>query len=454
MSKIQILNFTPCWVLWQGFLHASRIPEMIKNQMNQDLQSPYRIPDLSPEQENALELLRSGENVFLTGGAGSGKSFLIRAFMRELDNKQMPILASTGAAAVLLGGRTFHSFFGLGIMEGGVDATYERAVKDPRLMSRLRRIEGVIIDEISMISGSALMLAEALSQRARESKLPWGGMRVIVVGDFAQLPPVTQTGKRDWCFLNEAWTNSGFQNCILSHNQRVQDDHFLDVLSDVRHGKVSPRVKEFLDSQKKHHDPNHPGTRLFPRKLQSEQFNQAKLDEIPEEAVSIDTIYFGSEKHIEILMKNAPVPQQLVLKVGCQVLFLQNDPQKRWVNGTRGVVREIHPDKIIVEKQNRREVQVDKSSFSIQDSEGNVTASAIQFPLTLGYATTIHKSQGATLDDLWCDLSSLWEPGHAYVALSRLRSAEGLHLINWNPKSIIVDPQVIQFYQQLEVRNL
>ena len=411
-------------------------------------------PDLSPEQQDALELLRSGDNVFLTGGAGSGKSFLVRYFMRELDPKLMPILASTGAAAVLLGGRTFHSFFGLGIMEGGPDAAYERASKDPRLMARLRRVEGVIIDEISMISGSALMIAEALTQRARESKLPWGGMRVIVVGDFAQLPPVTQTSTRDWCFLNETWERSGFQNCLLSHNQRVQDDEFLDILNDVRHGRVSERVRDFLNDKMREHDQEHPGTRLFPRRLQSEKFNQSKLDEIREEPVTIDSIYFGSEKHIEAMMKNAPVPVKLVLKVGCRVLFLQNDPQKRWVNGTRGTVTDIQPDKIMVKKQGGREVQVDKSSFSIQDAEGNVMASVIQYPLTLGYATTIHKSQGATLEDLWCDLSSLWEPGHAYVALSRLRSANGLHLLGWNPRSIIVDPQVIQFYKKLELRSL
>lgn len=410
--------------------------------------------DLSSEQANALELLRSGENVFLTGGAGSGKSFLIRQFMKELDSKEMPILASTGAAAVLLGGRTFHSFFGLGIMEGGPDATYQRASKETRLMSRLRKVEGVIIDEISMIPGQALMIAEALAQRARESKLPWGGMRIISVGDFAQLPPVTQSGQRDWCFINAVWKQSGFQTSMLSHNQRVSDNLFLDVLSDVRHGLSSERVRDFLNEHIQEHDEDHPGTRLFGRKIYAEKFNEKKLTELDEEEVTIDSIYFGSEKHVELLMKTAPVPVKLILKLGCRVMFLQNDPQKRWVNGTRGVITDIETDKITVKKDNGREVQVDKASFALQDAEGNIMASVIQFPLTLAYATTIHKSQGATLDDLWCDLSSLWEPGHAYVALSRLRSSEGLHLIGWSPRSIIVDPKVLDFYKQLERNHL
>jgi ATP-dependent exoDNAse (exonuclease V) alpha subunit len=404
---------------------------------------------LSPEQEHALELLRSGENVFLTGGAGSGKSYLIRHFMGELDPKQTPILASTGAAAVLLGGRTFHSFFGLGIMEGGVDATYERGSKDHRLLKRLSSVEGVIIDEISMIPGAALMIAEALAQKARDSKLPWGGMRIICVGDFAQLPPVTRTGDRDWAFRNEVWQRSGFQVCQLSHNQRVQDNDFLDVLSDVRYGKVTPRVFEFLSEKVRPHDEEDSGTRLFGRRDMSENFNQKKLAEIDEDEVTIDSIYIGSEKHVETLIRMAPVPQKLTLKVGCRIIFLQNDPQKRWINGTRGTVTKIEADKITVRKDHGREVNTEKTTFSLQDAEGNVTATVIQFPLTLAYATTIHKSQGATLDELWCDLRSLWEPGQAYVALSRLRSADGLKLVGWNPRSIIVDPKVIDFYCSL-----
>lgn len=409
---------------------------------------------LSDEQSFALDLLRSGENVFLTGGAGSGKSFLIRHFMQELDPESMPILASTGAAAVLLGGRTFHSFFGLGIMEGGPDVTYQKCLKDARLLKRLKRVEGVIIDEISMIPGAALMIAEALAQQARGSKLPWGGMRVVAVGDFAQLPPVTKSQQeRDWCFLNPVWGMTGFQVCTLTHNQRLQDREFLDVLADVRKGIVTPLVKQFLDKKITPHDPQAKGTRLFPRRDQAEEYNQKKLSEIKSDEVIIESIYLGQEKHIEYLMKSAPVPVQLKLKIGCRVLFIQNDPQLRWVNGTQGTISKIEIDKIIVKKEKGREVTVDKSSFSMQDAEGNIVASVIQFPVTLAYATTIHKSQGATLDELWCDLSRLWEPGQAYVALSRLRTSEGLNLIGWSSRSIIVDPKVVLFYRKAERKS-
>ncbi|MBC7465281.1 MAG: AAA family ATPase, partial [Bdellovibrio sp.] len=365
---------------------------------------------------------------------------------------QMPILASTGAAAVLLGGRTFHSFFGLGIMEGGPEATFNRIMNDAKTLKRIRQVEGVIIDEISMIPGDALNVAERISQMAKESTLPWGGLRIIAVGDFGQLPPVTKHGqKRDWSFLTETWQRTGFQNSLLNFNQRIQDSHFLKVLADVREGKVSPLARDFLEMHTKDHDEDHPGTRLFPRRDQSEMYNQKKLSEINEAEHVVDSIFIGEKRFIDVLSKSAPVPAQLKLKIGCRILFLKNDPQKRYVNGTRGTLVSHESDHLVVKKDGGREVKVEKISFSLLDADGNVKASVIQFPVNLAYATTIHKSQGATLDELWCDLGSLWEPGHAYVALSRLREPSGLHIVRWSPRSFIVDPAVQKFYQNLPV---
>lgn len=411
---------------------------------------------LSDEQKLALELLKSGDNIFLTGGAGSGKSFVVREFMKDQDSELLPILASTGAAAVLLGGRTFHSFFGIGIMEGGLEATLARASKDQKLMKRLAKVEGVVIDEISMIPGVALQAAEFLCQTSRQSTLPWGGLRVIAVGDFGQLPPVTPYGKkRDWCFLHEVWKKTQFINYELKINQRVNETNYLEILESIRTGKMNLNVKNFLNSRLKIHDENHSGTRLFPRREQSDGYNQKKLMEIPHEEEIIDSIYLGEEKYITQLKKNAPVPEVLKLKKDSRIIFLKNDAQKRWVNGTRGVVVDIKPDEIIVRKERLdqsgfgREVKVEKMQFSLLDADGFSKASVIQFPLALGYATTIHKSQGATLDELWCDLGSLWEPGQAYVALSRLRDSNGLHIVRWSERSIITDPEVVKFYSSI-----
>jgi ATP-dependent DNA helicase PIF1 len=409
------------------------------------------LPQLSDEQVKAFEMCQSGENVFLTGGAGSGKSFVIREFMKDKNDKELPILASTGAAAVLLGGRTFHSFFGLGIMEGGAAGTFQRVMNDQKTMKRIKQVEGVIVDEISMIPGEALMVAEMLAQHARGSSLPWGGMRLIAVGDFGQLPPVTKFGqKRDWCFLNDVWRKTDFQVCHLNLNQRIQNNQFLNVLADIRQGRLTEAAKEFLQEHTKPHDEDHPGTRLFPKRDQAEEYNQRKLAEINEDEHLIDSIYLGEQKYVEILGKSAPVPALLKLKVGCRILFLKNDPQKRWVNGTRGVLTEYYPDYLVVRKEGGREVKVEKFSFSLLDADGNVKASVIQFPVNLAYATTIHKSQGATLDELWCDLGALWEPGHAYVALSRLRDPSGLHIVRWSPRSFVTDPAVTNFYEKCQ----
>lgn len=404
--------------------------------------------ELSAEQSRAMDILRSGENVFLTGGAGSGKSHLIREFRAGIEPKTMPLLASTGAAAVLLEGRTFHGFFGLGIMEGGPGATMARASEDPRLMQRLRSIEGVIIDEISMVPSSALEVAEALARKARGSQLPWGGLRIIAVGDFAQLPPVTRHGqRREWAFLSPVWERTGFVSVVLHQNHRVYDQDFLDVLGEVRQGLVTERVRDFLDLHLRENDDTDKCPRLFPRREQVEKYNRFELDQLPGEEKVFDSIYFGSEKAMEVLRKAGPVPARLTLKEGARVLFAQNDPQKRWVNGTRGTVVEMSTDKITVEKENWRHVTVERTQFSLLDAEGRNVASVINFPLVLGYATTIHKSQGATLDELWVNLSQLWEPGQAYVALSRLRAGSGLRLLAWSPKSFLVDPQVIHFYK-------
>lgn len=408
--------------------------------------------ELSDDQQKALQLLRSGENVFLTGGAGSGKSTVIRELMRSLNPKEMPVLASTGAASVLVGGRTFHSFFGLGIMDGGEFKTLEKARNDKRLFSRLRKVEGFILDEVSMISASAFRTAEQIAKEARESSLPWGGMRVITVGDFAQLPPVTKGfGKtqREWAFLDSSWIGTDFQIGVLDHNHRTQDKEFLDILFSVRTGKVDERVTAFLDHHVEEHFEDSEGTRLFPLRAQAESFNQKKLSEIDSEEKIFPTVYFGDERFIENLKKSAPIVENLVLKVGCEILLIQNDPQRRWVNGSRGEILDFLKESLLVRLASGREVEVDKVMFSLQNADGNVTASAINYPVTLGYASTIHKSQGATLDKVWLDLTRLWEPGHAYVALSRLRSPKGLHLMGWSPKSILVDPRVEKFYSDL-----
>lgn len=404
---------------------------------------------LCEEQINALNQLNSGENVFLTGQAGSGKSFLIREFIKEMGLKDFPILASTGAAAVLVGGRTFHSFFGLGLLEGGPEKVKEKAFKDGKLKKRLSQIEGIIIDEISMIGGEVLNVAEEIARHHRGNNHPFGGLRVIAIGDFAQLPPISKTNSRDWCFKHSVWERTQFQMAYLKSNHRTEDPDFLKVLNYVREGIFNQEVGQFLQAKTKRHDENASGVRLFPFRKQSEDYNLYQLNKIKSDELVIPTIFWGENLKVDKLKHNFPFPEELKLKIGAEIIFTQNDPQKRWINGTQGKVVDFQSHKFVIEKKNGRDVTVDKVQFDFLNGDGEIVVSAVQYPLALGYATTIHKSQGATLDELWCDLGRLWEPGQAYVALSRLKTSQGLNLIKWTPGSIKADRDVLDFYRDI-----
>lgn len=403
-------------------------------------------------QSSALELLDGHENVFLTGVAGSGKSHLIRHYLRAKDTDECPVLASTGAAAILVGGRTLHSFFGLGVLQGGAEATIERALKNSRVVRRVKKIRGVVIDEVSMLSGETLRAAEAVCRLARGKSIPWGGVKVIAVGDFAQLPPVTLGGlPRDWAFKSSAWERSGFAPAVLRTIVRTKDSAFLEVLNRVRDGVVDEGVRAFLSERERagRAPGEFDGTRLFPHRETTERYNLQRLGALEGEEEAFTTLYIGSEKHAEDLRKHAPIPEVLRLKEGALVMVRQNDPQGRWVNGSLGHVRRIRKEWLTVELHSGLEAELEPASFSLLDAEGHEVASARNFPVNLAYATTIHKAQGMTLDAVMADLRNLWEPGQAYVALSRARTAEGLRLAGWAPASIRVDPLVREFYGTL-----
>jgi ATP-dependent DNA helicase PIF1 len=408
--------------------------------------------DLNTEQQAALQLLSSEDNVFITGGAGTGKSHLLRKFLQGTDPVKLPVLASTGAAAVLIGGRTFHSFFGLGIMEGGIEATIERASKDRRVARRLKKASGFVLDEVSMIPGIALDAAERIASRARGDTRAWGGLKAIAVGDFAQLPPVTRdSNRRDWAFLNPVWERSKFRAVHLNEMMRASSDpDFCEILSDVRRGCVSERVRHLLDWRSHlDSDPDFEASVLYARKVDVARINNAKLADLEGKAKTFETIFTGDERGTKALLNSLPIPKDLELKKGAFVMFRQNDPQGRWVNGSLGHVSHLGTHDLEVRLSNGRVVETERVKFSLMDAEGNEVASARNFPLSLAYAVTIHKAQGATLDKMVVSLKNLWEPGQAYVALSRVRSSQGLMIDGWDERSIFADPDVLAFHSKI-----
>lgn len=402
---------------------------------------------LNPEQSLAIKSLQSDCNIFLTGAAGSGKSFVLKEYIKKND---VPILASTGAAAILIGGCTFHSYFGLGIMEGGPEATLARAKKNKKLQKRLKKNSTVIIDEVSMLSGAMLSTAEQIARNARAEDLPWGGMRVIAVGDFAQLPPISLYNQdKDWAFQHSVWEISDFKPVVLKKIMRSTNAHYLNVLNSLRFGRCNEEVKDFLNQCMKSTTTDAELTRLFPRRDSVEKYNLEKLKNNPNPLYTFETLYEGTARDIESFKKNSPIANTIQIKIGALVMLRQNDQERRWVNGSLGYIQKISPENLEIKLLSGRVIDVLKQEFTLLDAEMNPVVKAVNFPITLAWAMTIHKAQGVTVDRLSVDLRNLWEPGQAYVALSRVRDPSELYIEGWNAKSIFADPHVEKFHQSL-----
>jgi ATP-dependent DNA helicase PIF1 len=428
------------------------------------------------DQQRALEVLQSRDNGFITGGAGTGKSTVIQQFMREYhlnaeknpeknsaknNDEQIAVLASTGTAAILLGGRTFHSFFGLGIMEGGPDYIVERALKHRGIVQRLRKTGTILLDEISMIGAPEFSTAERIARKARNNSAPWGGLRIIVIGDFTQLPPVVRQNRdvdlfsdvepgKPWCFLTDTWRDSEFTPVYLKTVVRSHDAEWNEILNELRWGQLSKHAQEILRGHTHSVPLDFQGTRLFARRNSVERLNQDRLTMLSGNAREYNTIYIGNAQKVDDLKRNAPIPEVLILKEGALVMFRQNDPDYKFVNGTQGTVVKMENEVITVELLNGRRIEVKPATFSLLDAEGATVATATNFALNLAWACTIHKAQGATLDKVHADLKGVWEHGQAYVALSRVRSLDDLSLEGLSPKSFKVDEAVRAFYSRFD----
>ncbi|MBT3835342.1 AAA family ATPase [Candidatus Peribacteria bacterium] len=407
----------------------------------------------TPCQAKALHLLMGDENVFLTGAAGTGKSELLRRFIAGKSTKEFPVLASTGAAATIIGGRTFHSFFGLGIMEGGRAATITRALQNKRLIRRIQCASSIVIDEISMLSGETLSTAEEIAKYARESCEVWGGMRIIVVGDFAQLPPVQPNNtEKDWAFVHPIWEYSKFKPALLRTTVRTSEPRLLSVLQSIRNGIIGEDVQKFLNERSNQEIQAFDGTRLFPYRASAETYNMRRLETIPHKLKSFRTLYEGGSVFVERLKKQCPIPDILHIKKDALVMLRKNDTSYpyEYVNGSLGKIVDAEEDLLHIKLLNGLTVCIEREEFSLLDGNGIEKAVAINFPITLAWGTTIHKAQGASIDKLMVHLTNLWESGHAYVALSRARSESGLFVEKWDEDSIFIDPIIQNFYKSVE----
>ncbi len=402
-------------------------------------------------QSEALAILKTGRNVFLTGEPGAGKSYTIREYVNWLRSSRVEpsITASTGIAATHIGGITLHSWSGIGIAKSLSPREIKEIAGRDRLAKRIRDTKVLIIDEISMFDGRTLDLVESVCKTIRESDEPFGGLQVIFVGDFFQLPPVNRRDEPapQFAFASDAWLAAQPTVCYLSEQHRQQDGVFLEVLSALRRGQVTEEHKNILgERQAIDLDPEEytDMTKLFSHNFDVDKMNTVALNRLDETPRTFRMQGNGAPVLVDQLKRGCLSPESLVLKTGARVMFTKNSLDGAYVNGTTGEIVGFAVDTKFpqVRVRSGRIIQAAPVDWKIE-IDGKLLATISQIPLRLAWAMTVHKSQGVSLDAALVDLSSAFAYGQGYVALSRVRTLAGLHLRGLNDRALEVDPVVL-----------
>lgn len=410
-------------------------------------------------QSTALDILKTGQNVFLTGSAGSGKTYTLNQYIHYLRARRIAVAvtASTGIAATHMNGTTIHSWSGIGIKDELTERDLKNISGKRYLLERLKETAVLIIDEVSMLHAKQLDLVNQVLKHARKSEAAFGGVQVVVAGDFFQLPPIGsrgETNREKFAFMSAAWLEANFHICYLTeqHRQVEQQENeqiSLDtILNQIRKQEVT---FEAIDALQATYDQavDVSRTRLYTHNLNVNKINEKELNELAGKPIVFNASDTGDSKLVETLKKNVRTSDELILKVGAKVMFIKNNNELAVSNGTMGEIVAFEPvkaedkdgDKLPVVKLNDgRRVKAEIEEWVIEDENGEILASYNQVPLCLAWAITIHKSQGMTLDAAEIDLSKTFELGQGYVALSRLKSLEGLQLLGMNDMSLQLDP--------------
>lgn len=402
--------------------------------------------------------MQSGANVFLTGAPGAGKTYVLNKFIEWAydQDKSIAITASTGIAASHIGGVTIHSFSGMGIADSVAEEDLARLKNNRRAVKRFRNSSILVIDEVSMLHGSRLDMVNMIAKYLRGSPLPFGGMQVILVGDMFQLPPVTRDSSNfDFVYKSRAWEELRLKICYLTEQHRQEgNDDLLWLLEAMRQDSVTDGHKTMLGSRNKVIPAGMVVTRLYSHNADVDYINQEHLDAIQGKTRRYHMSLEGDKYLSETLQRNILAPETLELKVGAEVMFVANNFGDGFFNGTRGTV--VGFDKkskwpIIKTKAGRR-IAVEPHIWAIKEDE-RVLASVTQTPLRLAWAITIHKSQGMSLDAAEIDLSQTFQPAMGYVALSRVRSLDGLYLRGINDMALTMHEEIYEFDKQLRLRS-
>jgi ATP-dependent DNA helicase PIF1 len=424
----------------------------------------------SIDQEKGYKALTESEdNIFLTGNAGTGKTYLLKHFIDHVieNNKKCTVLASTGvASSQFKEGQTLHSFFCVGAPINKKQAFESMIEKRRKVKDHLDSVDVIIIDEISMVHGWLLSAIDEGCKNVLANTKPWGGKRIIVVGDFLQLSPVPSDLYRadnwQWAFDSSSWTSSKFKIINLKQIKRQTDNNFIKALDQARNGDLQKDLENLLKERQKI-KPTEDCIRLVSTKAEAKEYNEKKLSEIKSQLhkfqtnISYKEINNKDENRDRITIDDFPIPDVLSVKTGAKVMFKQNDfaMSNRWVNGTLGTIigfkEQDNQQVIIVKKDDGIIEDVIKSIFEIKNFKNQTICTAENFPLDLAWAITIHKSQGLTFDTANVNLEKIFAPGQAYVALSRLRSIDGLFINFDNLKNTFTtDPRAVRFMNDLD----
>lgn len=400
-------------------------------------------------QNEALDLLMTGHNIFLTGQAGSGKTYLVNEYVKFLKKNKIgvSVTASTGIAATHLNGSTIHSWSGIRINKEMTDKDIYRLQANANARARILAPKVLIIDEISMFHSYRLDAVNKVCKVIRNNPEPFGGLQVILCGDFFQLPPVNDEDypESSFAYKSDSWEELDLRICYLDEQHRQWDEDYLRVLNDIRSREVGEGTFEKLASRINGKIANdvYP-TKLYSHNIDVDGINNFELSKINKPEFVYEMQAEGKKELVEALKKGCLAPENLVLKEGAVVMFVKNNPGKGYINGTLGKVIDFDSDKYpIVETYSGKEVVATPTSWTFEESDVKL-AEISQVPLRLAWAITVHKSQGMSLDVAEVDLSKSFTYGMGYVALSRLRSLEGLRLLGINQMALQVDSEVAE----------
>ncbi len=398
-------------------------------------------------QEEAFEILVSGRNTLITGQAGTGKTYLLNQFIEYLNKKKIPvgITASTGIAATHLGGITIHSWAGMGIKDKMTKSDIKKLfTHNKQAIKRIQEAKVLIIDEISMLHAHRLDMLDDICRRVRTDFGPFGGLQIVLCGDFFQLPPVSRV-KNGGDFINQSavWSQMDLAVCYLEKQYRQNESNDLyRLLNEIRESRVTEDSCQLLRERFKYpFSKNIIPTKLFTHNSNVDEYNLVRLELIPEEEITFKMKAGGEKFFVTQMKKGCMAPEKLLLKVGAVVMFVSNNFPKGYVNGTTGEIIGFDPEKgyPIVRTFKGKEIIAAPIKWGADDPNSNAWIE--QVPLRLAWAITIHKSQGMTLDYAEIDLSRAFTYGLGYVALSRVRSLDGLSLLGYNEMSLLVSEE-------------